>query len=301
MRATSHEAVLVDSLRKDFLESVQCAGEKTVIFSSESFSGWPFTGYQNSSVAAAMLREATTGHDIKIIIYLRQQPDFIESMYAQAIQEGGTLSLDDFIGGFMVQGALMYSRIVNDVSNNFGHSNVFVRSYHAASRKGILADFGELVGVPRLAEFAQERKNPSYSLHAIEIAKRSNRALKVAQQRRLRQALQKVMAKDYSENDTLLSKAQRDDLTQRYADDNRWVVDEYFSGNTEAAFPTASAQESPYSQPTLSHEQVSRLAVELLSPPRGQRDETGLMAGARIALAGYPGFATILRKILRRR
>lgn len=300
MQAKTHENELVNSFRKDFIQGVKRAGGRAVIFSCEAFSGWPFTGYQNSSVVASMLREATTGYDIKIIIYLRRQSEFIESMYAQTIHEGAAISLDEFLEGFVSPEALMYSRIINDFAEKFGRINVIVRSYHAASRRGILNDFGELVGVSTLTEFQQERKNPSYSLHAIKIAKRSNLELDLAQKQRLRHALQKVMAKDDSEYFTLLSKTQHDVLTQRYADDNRWIADEYFSGNIETTFPPVSEEASSSYQYTLCHDQVSRLVVELLSWPSGQRNETGLLAGARIALAAYPRLNTILRTILRR-
>lgn len=302
MRASFHDLELVRSFRKDFLRALKHVGreDKTLIFSSEALSGWPDSGYQNSAYLASMLREATADHEVQVIIYLRRQDDFVESMYTQNIHQGDSVEFPDFLAGFQGPGPLMYSRIVNDFIENFDRQNIIVRSYHDATRKGLLKDFGELVGVAGLSKVESERKNPSYSRDALEIAKLSNSNLNTVQKRQLRLALQKVMSKAYGEQFSLFSKQEREAFLQRFADDNRQIVDRYLPDDVEIAFSAVSVHNTAPSESQMDHDQISRLVVELMSQAQPNRTHKGFRAGARIALAGYPRFMKIIKAFLGR-
>lgn len=301
MRSSIHDAECVRSFREEFLQGIQRAGGgKSIIFSSEALSGRPGTGYQNANAVASMLREATADYDVKIIIYLRRQDDFVESMYTQSIHQGESVAFEDFLAGFDAPGALMYSLFINNFIEHFGRDNIIVRSYHTAAWKGLLEDFGDLVGATGLSKVDHERKNPSYSSHALEIAKKSNLDLDAGQKRQLRDALQKVMYKNKGERFSLFSNAGREAFLERFAADNHWVAEQYLLGDVETAFPPVSAQDTSPEQTPLCYNQVSRLVVELLQQSESRRVEKGFLSGVRVVLSGYPRLARLVRMVFTR-
>ena len=90
------------------------------------------------------------------------------------------------------------------------------------------------------------------------------------------------------------------DLLQRFAGDNRWVDQNYIFVDVQTAFPLA-LEEQGKSQPPLTYDEVSSLVVDLLSINQTTRkDHTGLVAAARVALAGYPRLQQVVETLLRR-
>src|SRR5690625_7585565 len=88
---------------------------------SEHFSGNPFIGFSNVHIIAETLWEITKDLDldIYIIVYLRRQDDFIESMYTQSIHLGDSHSFEEFINGFD-ESAFDWEYILDSYSKWFG-------------------------------------------------------------------------------------------------------------------------------------------------------------------------------------
>ena len=301
MRSQDYDKALVKSFRQDFVRSLKRAGGgKTIVFSSEALSGAPNSGYQNSSAVASILSGATQNFDVKIILYLRRQDDFIESMYTQTIHQGESYYFADFIKGYEASDSLKYSRVIGDFVNQFGKENLVVSSYHSASRKGLIEDFQGIIGQQYFSAQNQDRKNPSYSGHALEIAKRANGRLSESDRKILRRSLQQVMRKPRTESFSFFSIQERKELLQRFADDKRWVAQNYIFEDVSTAFPPP-LEEQAKAQSPLTHDEVSSLIVDLLSTKQMTRkDHTGLVAAARVALAGYPKLSRVIRTLLLR-
>ena len=302
MRSQDYDKALVKSFRQDFVRSLKRAGGgKTIVFSSEALSGTPNNGYQNSSAVASILRGATQNFDVKIILYLRRQDDFIESWYTQTIHQGESHSFADFMKGYEDSDSLKYSRIIGDFAQQFGKENLLVRSYHSASSIGLIRHFQSIIGQQDFFTSKDEtRKNPSYSGHAYEIAKRANGRLIESDRKILRESLQRVMHKPKNESFSFFSIQERKELLQRFADDNRWVAQNYIFEDVSTAFPPP-LEEQAKAQPPLTHDEVSSLIVDLLSTNQMTRkDHTGLVAAARVALVGYPKLSRVIRTLLLR-
>ena len=226
MRAEKYDKILVRRFR-DELQSIIQRGKSAdrFVLSSEALSGLPNNGYQNSNIVSSMLRDATAQYNVKIVIYLRRQDDFVESMYTQNIHEGETLDFMNFMKYYDSPDALNYSRILNDFGTSFGEQNLVVKSYHEASNRGLLADFGEVIKSKSLPNSGQKRWNPSYSRHALEIARICNLYLDEGQKGQLRQVLQTTMAKDRLELFSFFTVEERTRFLQKYELSNRDVVD----------------------------------------------------------------------------
>lgn len=235
------------------------------VLSSEALIGNPNQGYLNSGIAAKMLRDATQGYKVKIVVYLRRQDDFAESMYTQNIHEGESLGFDEFIKGFNSVDSLNYTRILGDFADAFGDENLIVKSYHDASDKGILLDFGEIINCTSLVNASNKRKNPSYSRQALELAKLCNSELDRTKQRSLRTVLQSTMAKNRGEQFSFFSLDDRAEFLDKYETSNREITKRYFQVNGENIFSSFRGAQSDDGAGHLSYEQVSRLVTELLN------------------------------------
>lgn len=300
MRSQDYDKALAKGFREDFVRSLNRAGGETIVFSSEALSGTPNNSYLNSSVVSSILRDSTKDFDVKIIIYLRRQDDFIQSMYTQTIQQGDSHSFADFMKGYETSDSLRYSRIIGDFAQQFSKENVVVRSYHSASNIGLIRDFQSIIGHQDFGLQSQIWRNPSYSVHALEIAKRANSRLNESDRKILRSALQRVMHKPKNESLSLFSNQEHKELLKRFADDNRWVAQNYMYEDASTAFPPP-PEEQAKAQPPLTHDEVSSLVVELLfANQMTQNDQAGLVGAARVALAGYPKLSRVIRALLHR-
>lgn len=300
MRAEQYDKTLVQRFNVEVQRMIQRAkSAHTVVLSSEALSGLPNDGYQNSNVVVSMLRDATNQYNVKIVIFLRRQDSFVESMYTQNIHEGRSLDFESFLERYSSPDALDYRRMLNDLSSCFGDQNLFVRSYHESSKTGLLADFGEIIGSKSLGFSGQGEKNPSYSRPALEIAKICNRSLDQSRKRQLRRALQAVMAKNRLESFSYFSDEDRTTFLNRYQVSNREVANLYFGGDLERLFPTPKPSKPISHNESLTYEDVAGLVVQILNG-NPSNNESGIIAGVRVALRGFPRLRKLIQKVRRR-
>ncbi len=271
-----YDKPLVAQLRRELDKSIRksaghCADN--VILSSESLSGFPVRGYANNAPVCAMLRDATDHLNVKIIIYLRRQDSFVESMYTQMIHEGLNLSFPEFLKNFDSSDALDYACMLSNLRNCFGGRNVIVRSYHAAASQGLLEDFGKIINSPSLKDLSLNDNNPSYSRKALEIARTCNPFLDKEERVILRRALQATMPKGRGIPFGFFTSEERMIFLRRHQLSNQKVAKDYFNGDFGKLFPMPAAATPAPSQEPLSYEDVAKLITQLFhqgqlsSPP----------------------------------
>jgi len=266
MHAKRYNDKLVNKFKLELQSGINRADtNQKLIISSESLSGSPENGYKNSDIVASMLKSATTSYNVIIIIYLRRQDEFIESIYTQKIHQGESLSFNKFKQNFNSTKTLNYNHLLNSFEKNFGKSNIIVRSYHKASENGLLTDFEEAAGIYLLPSTQNKRKNPSYSRNALEIARICNKQLTGNQIKHLRKSLQKTMAKDKNEPFTFFDKNSRSDLLQKHRHSNQEVAKNYFNNNIELLFPSKNITSTSNHHNKLTPESISPLIIELIN------------------------------------
>lgn len=270
MAADDHDEDLVQQFQSQLessIRDIESSHRSTrFVLSFEGLSGSTMLGYLNSEVVASMLRDATSRYEVKVIVYLRRQDEWLESMYTQSIHEGGACGFDEFKARFETPGALDYHRFLEGFRTCFGDDGLIVRSYHAASDWGIVADFADIIGSTALRNARSEsRLNPSYSRPALEIARRANPNLAPDQRRSLRKALQRVMPKPKGGSFGLLSASERDAFLARYSNSNRMVADRYFGGDVRRMFPPPTSPQSSHTPDPTVCEGVANLVVHLFS------------------------------------
>jgi hypothetical protein len=196
MKKNELDTEVLEHIRKAFLKQVsQCPQNNNIIISAEKFSGDPYTGYSNAMTLASSLKLITEGFDVKLLVYLRRQDSFIESLYSQSIHQGAHWSFNEFMQTRPSQ-LFDWNKLILSFELEFGESQVNVRSYdyfREASDTSLHQDFFEFLGVTDLTKIYQGKKdtNISYSAAALGFARRVNKYIEPSLQKAFRYGLQK--------------------------------------------------------------------------------------------------------------
>ncbi len=85
-------------VRQSLFKTSRKENNKTLVISSEHLSGDPKYGYIDSLAIARTMKEITSGLNLQIfiIVYLRRQDNFFESLYTEMIHQGGIMILNIF-------------------------------------------------------------------------------------------------------------------------------------------------------------------------------------------------------------
>jgi hypothetical protein len=269
------------------------------VLSWEGFSGNARNAYRNSNALATMLRTATEIHTVRIIVYLRRQDDFVQSMYTQTIHEGGTQSFSEFLKDFNGFGFLNYQSLLGNYEREFGKENMVVRSYHAAASRGMVRDFGEVIQSKYLREYQQEkRRNPSYSRAALEIAKLANHQLNAEQKKALRHVLQNSSPREPSDSFNFFNAEQRSQYLEQCAASNQAVAKRYFADEVAQLF-LDNPEQSDRSYDFCA-EQVAPIVVALLKQVEEPKSKNGsALDRVQAYLSKHPRMTRFLHRVFR--
>lgn len=143
---------------------------RCVIVSSESLYR-PLIDTNNAREIMDML----PGFDIEILVYVRNQLDFVESSYAQRVKAGHIVPS---VSEWVTSSGVDYEQQISGIAAGFGESNIKVRVYDRAVFEGgsIFTDFISACGLDWDESFdiPQDKVNTSLTPKALSICKRSN-------------------------------------------------------------------------------------------------------------------------------
>jgi hypothetical protein len=129
----------------------------TVVVSSEEM-----TALDAKSIE--FVRDALKGMDLSVVVYLREQVDYIESMYNQVIKTAkDTRTRERFLNDFLATEAADYLQLLDRWTANLKPSKTAIRIYQASSLHNgdIIDDFCELLAVP-----AERMQRPAKKLNS---------------------------------------------------------------------------------------------------------------------------------------
>jgi hypothetical protein len=240
----------VRSCREFLLREVEQSGadqNARLVMSDEDFSGNPLTGYLNSSVTARMLRSITEGIDTRIIVYVRRQDSFLESLYTQRMYRGEDGSFSEFMT--RIEGASYdWYRLVDQFAQQFGRDHTIVRPYDRKAlpeSNSLVHAFADLIGSASLKEAGpQFGVNAGYTQKAAEIAEKCNPHLSQKERRKLRFILQSTQPKRPLEEYTYLDAPTRSRILNDYAESNARLAQDYLGDPTGHLFSDPATDES---------------------------------------------------------
>jgi len=134
-----------DHFWKILIGEIEGSDCQRVFISSEAFSN-----LRGSTEEIVHIKEYLEGYEVKILVYLRSQPDFLESAYNQAVKSGGEKrTVDDLMRGGWLN--IDYFKEIEQWASVFNPENIIVRIYdRAVIQRGIVSDVLTIIGLKEL-------------------------------------------------------------------------------------------------------------------------------------------------------
>lgn len=220
---------IIDEINKE-VESSRC---HTCILSAEEFSLY------NPAYFSRVLNGLSG--QVKIVIYLRNQADLIESMYRQLVKGKGIKeTFDEFLQSALHRNAagntpLNFHEFLQKWSAIAGENNIVVREYKSATDFNSVNDFLKTIGSEIVADRTDSR-SANLSLHGpyLEFMRSMNGVLEVNKRAKLIAELQTLSASHPCPKKPLLDPSQRKEIEELYASQNAEVYRRYMKNEQEA-------------------------------------------------------------------
>lgn len=156
----------------------RCARSDTILFSDEEI----FRGYQQDPGIIRDLHHAlrAAGHELRVIVYLRRQDEYLTSLWAQKVKRFYTGTFEQWLADINehVDNGDYYS-VLTSLATEVGHDALTVRLYEKrrfTESHTIYADFLEILGIRDITSFTvpAEPKNLSLQDVYLETKRRMN-------------------------------------------------------------------------------------------------------------------------------
>lgn len=216
---------------------------KKYILSFEGLSGDSNNGYKNSKTVAKTLKEVTKKlhniNDVKIIVYLRKQNDYIESLYNQMIKQGNSYTFKEFLSKYDKE-SFNWELLLNSFEEEFGFENIILKRYdkeYLPYSYSIIDDFYKILEIDDFEYIKEETINPGLSRDAVEILRLVNKELETTEEKKkLRYMLQSSAPKQKGEKFTFFdTDEERVEYLNKYQISNNNIAKKYF--NEDILFP----------------------------------------------------------------
>ncbi len=129
------------------------------VLSDEKLLGSPFDGYSQAATRLGLVRTEVAGRPSRVVVYLRPQPDWLESVYLQGVQEGRRDSPEEFWSRVRDAPLLQWSALIDLLAAESGADAVLVRPYGPGV--DVIADFAATCGLPSSVSRVSLRENVS--------------------------------------------------------------------------------------------------------------------------------------------
>lgn len=192
--------------------------------------------YQNISKGLQFLKAFWAPHDLRVVLYVRAQPDYVVSCYSQLIALGRTLGFPEFVGD-TVPTHLDWHHVCSSIADVLSEKNLIVRPYetiHQLGSEGYVEDFRSLLGIE--GEISDEalaigrggaRSNRGFSAEALEIARFGNGILEREDRARLRKFLQNTFSTATHSKPVFWSDQELTDMKAHYKASNQALFNRF--------------------------------------------------------------------------
>lgn len=195
------------------------------VISSENLCGDAKNGYLNSKNIAKMLYQATLNYKVKLVIYIRRQDQFVESLYVHLLERGGFINFQDFLLS-LPREAFNWKNLILEYENIFGLGNINVNSYGSFSytENKLLKDFSKLLGIPEMTYINVNRRS---SGTAVGFQRYINKLLSKEDAYIGRRIIQESDIHLPLNNCSYFSHEQRKFFLDKYLDSNSELINKY--------------------------------------------------------------------------
>jgi 2-polyprenyl-3-methyl-5-hydroxy-6-metoxy-1,4-benzoquinol methylase len=225
-----HQSLVSAMLNNDwmsfmhFFEKIQenLSNTDTIIISSEGFYNYTSEFSEVGKLFWMAIREIV---DLKVVVYLRKQAEFLESFYRQCIINpktkdnlyGSELDINNFAKLDRVIGNLDYESTLNTWCDIVGEHNLILRPY----QENISLDFLEVLKINNIGLKDIQRQNQSLPPIAIELIRRCNGFLDENSQQLLVNEVKGLYLSNKANNDPFVNSEMKEIIKTKYAEGNK--------------------------------------------------------------------------------
>ena len=238
LKMDSFDINRLDIEKNNVKRTIKKAKCDNIILSCENLSGNVMNAYMDNELIARSLKYIFSDYQVKIIVYLRRQDFFIESLYTQLIHEGNSWSFNEFKKKIAIR-SFDWFAFLTRFAIFFEKSNLIVRPYEKIQlRDGdVVKDFFHLLDIDMDARFKCPKKlNHDYNREALKIARICNTFLDKNKKVRLRNLLQVTNYMQPFGHYSFFSKEERKALLTHYHSTNAMVAKEYLNRDNGKLF-----------------------------------------------------------------
>jgi hypothetical protein len=180
------------------------------------------------------------GHraDVRIVLYLRRQDKYLQSLYKQVIAGGQSVDFSAWLERHKDRGD--YLSVVRQWAGQFGPEAIMVRPYERdGGTIDIIADFMTVLGVDARVALPRRKtgaRNPSPRMELMELMRAFNRTDCDVDRARFFFSVMKANPK-YARSADLLDYNQCRSLLAGYESDNRLLSETYYRDAAAPLFP----------------------------------------------------------------
>ena len=249
-RTAGHQSLLINNLKNgndDVIEELnnELSNQKeinTILLSAENL-------FHSADEELIMnIYNTYFGCDVKIIVYLRRQDTWTESIYNEAISGGHareTRKFNRFLKNRIKEGYLNYYNILKKWRDAFGKDKIYLRVYEKSiNNGGIINDYCKIIGINRNNNYAiplPTLSNHTYlSKEKIEFLRNINKLpfedLNIPYKLYMDKLVLYIQSKHLRQKPVWMRKKDRVKLLNKFDEMNNIISKEFY--NSEKLFPS---------------------------------------------------------------
>ncbi len=223
--------------RAEHFAPLKTVAEDNIFLTQENIFGvhWEKGSRNRCDASCALIRHLTEGFDVKIVILVRRQDTFLESLYNQLIKRWETRAFSEFLGAIELDN-LDWAAVADTYATAFGRDNVTVLPFERpVLQTGDDASFFEavlrVIGINAKINFENVPTiNPSLSTRALEIQRLANQLLTRDEAHGLANWFEANVPKAPGDPHSIMDEADRTRLLQRFQSSNKRLCETYLEG-----------------------------------------------------------------------
>lgn len=201
--------------------------EKDTLLSSELLFGCGAELYRNLK---------SWGANVKVIVYLRRQDYFGESVWNQNVKKSSYMLAKPCFEYILENNALLdYYKKLQEIAAVIGKENIIVRTYESNKAEDIFLNFFNILGIHDISGYTRDKyqANPSLSANYVEIKRilngiPDNEVLMDSIRNTMEEGRTYTASEDKIKSAPLfLSKKERQIILDKYAEGNEKIAKEY--------------------------------------------------------------------------
>ncbi|MBO6107772.1 MAG: hypothetical protein J6P16_00015 [Eubacterium sp.] len=237
---------------------------KNVVLSDESL--WHVSLKIDDFYKNIYERITSYGHELKIIVYLRRQDDFIQSYWRYKVmipRRHLQLSFNQYIKSKKYQYFPLdyHAQLTHIAESTGGKDSIIARAYerrqYAGDPPSIIADFFECIGLKLTDEYTEPdiRRNPGIDYICCEVKRRMNSIENLQSDKNLQRYLIEITGENEKQGlykvDTLFTKASGKEFMSAYNESNAMTARDFFGRSDGILF---------YDKPVFEEKEITKFS-----------------------------------------